>query len=212
MSDLPRGIRNHNPGNIERTRDRWQGMAADQSADPRFVVFTAPEFGIRALVKLLLNYERMGFDSPRKIITRFAPHVENKTDAYVANVARALGVGPDDVVDLDRFDVMLPLVKAIIQQENGRQPYSAEVLREGLRLGGVADAPARPKLGLVQIAAGGLATAAGYSEPIRGAADALTPFGEAPAVNHIRTALLTLAALMVLAGLLAAWLRARKGL
>lgn len=30
---LPRGIRNRNPGNIERESDRWLGMSADQSSD-----------------------------------------------------------------------------------------------------------------------------------------------------------------------------------
>jgi len=39
---IPRGIRNHNPGNIEKG-DPWQGLAADQSGDPRFAVFAAPE-------------------------------------------------------------------------------------------------------------------------------------------------------------------------
>ena len=52
----PRGIRLNNPGNIE-YGESWRGMAADQK-DPRFVTFTEPVYGIRALAKLLLNYQR----------------------------------------------------------------------------------------------------------------------------------------------------------
>ncbi len=81
----PRGVRNHNPGNIERdARTRWQGQAARQS-DPRFVVFTAPEWGIRAMARVLITYQdRHGCNTVAKIINRWAPPGENATSAYVA--------------------------------------------------------------------------------------------------------------------------------
>ena len=41
MTRLPRGIRNRNPGNIRRSRDRWKGLAPAQT-DPAFFVFDAP--------------------------------------------------------------------------------------------------------------------------------------------------------------------------
>ena len=40
---IPRGIRNHNPGNI-RHGDKWQGLSAEQT-DSSFCVFDAPEYG-----------------------------------------------------------------------------------------------------------------------------------------------------------------------
>lgn len=126
----PRGIRNHNPGNIRRTSDAWQGMAPVQT-DAAFVQFLAPEYGIRALAKVLVNYSSRGLRTVRQIIGTWAPPNENDTGAYVAQVARALGVGPDDPIDVR---ARLPqLVPAIIRHENGQQPYPAEVIAEGIR-------------------------------------------------------------------------------
>lgn len=137
-SAVKRGIRNKNPGNIDRTGEKWQGMADDQSADPRFIVFKAPEWGIRALAKVLLSYrEKHGRRTVRKIIDRWAPPVENNTGAYINAVAADLGVLADDEVDVRQLDVMLPLVKAIISHENGEQPYSDAQLKAGLALAGV---------------------------------------------------------------------------
>ena len=71
MTTPPRGIRNRNPGNIDRGRDRWQGMADDQSPDPRFVVFTEAEWGIRAIVRVLRSYrDRHGLETVRAIVSR----------------------------------------------------------------------------------------------------------------------------------------------
>ena len=37
---ISKGLRNCNPGNIERDHTQWQGMAEDQSADDRFCIFS----------------------------------------------------------------------------------------------------------------------------------------------------------------------------
>lgn len=127
---LPRGIRNHNPGNIRRTGDQWQGMAPVQT-DSAFVQFVSPEYGIRALARVLLNYSNRGLRTVRQIIGTWAPPNENDTGAYVAQVARALGVGPDDPIDVTaRLGQLIP---AIIKHENGRQPYEPGVIAEGIR-------------------------------------------------------------------------------
>lgn len=128
---IPRGIRNNNPGNI-RHGEKWQGLADEQS-DAAFATFTSAEYGIRALGKVLLNYQRKyALDTVRKLISRWAPPNENDTDAYVNSVARAIGVGPDDKITVS--DRLAALTKSIIQHENGQQPYSDAVLAEGVRL------------------------------------------------------------------------------
>lgn len=132
----PRGIRNKNPGNLDRTADKWQGMAADQSSDPRFVVFVAPHWGIRALVKVLLRYQRKhGIKTISGIIKRWAPAIENNTPAYIAQVAKACGVEPDDTIDIANKAVLRVLVTSIIQHENGQQPYGPAVIDLGIDLG-----------------------------------------------------------------------------
>lgn len=54
----PRGIRNNNPGNI-RWGENWQGLKKDgKERDSSFCVFESPEYGIRALAKILINYKK----------------------------------------------------------------------------------------------------------------------------------------------------------
>lgn len=125
----PRGIRNNNPGNI-RHGDSWQGLAPQQP-DSAFCTFIAPEYGIRAMGKILLNYERRyGLNTVRGIISRWAPAVENNTEAYVQHVATTLGVAPDEPFDVaGRLTV---LVTAIIRHENGMNPYDAATVARGV--------------------------------------------------------------------------------
>jgi len=148
---LPRGIRNHNPGNIERDGTRWQGMAAVQT-DARFVVFSAPAWGIRAIARILITYQDKRrakdgsrIDTVRKFISRWAPPAENNTDAYARAVAVALGVGVDDP-DLDVYDysTLYGLVCAIIRYENGAPNeiagaswYDNSTIHYGLQLAGI---------------------------------------------------------------------------
>lgn len=214
----PRGIRNNNPGNLERNDTKWQGMAEDQSGDARFIVFKSPQYGIRALARTLLTYQNSHkLNTVSKIIKRWAPSGENDTEAYIQAVAGACGVGPNDVIDLDTVGVMLPFVKAIITHENGECPYSEGTLVEGIRMAGVSDAP---KGGLVkkpafvaQVVSGASvagAACAQYAEPIRGAAKSLSDYTSAPLISHVYTVLLTLAGLATVAGILATWLRHRE--
>lgn len=136
-----RGERNRNPGNIDRVpRTIWKGMSPDQSSDSRFVVFTSPVWGIRALAKVLLTYSRVypqdtpqDIDTVREIINRWAPPVENDTGAYVAAVCKTLGVGPDDVIDVTDEAIMSGLVRAIIRHENGRVIYDADLIEDGVQ-------------------------------------------------------------------------------
>ena len=117
---LPRGITNCNPGNIERGKDRWLGMSADQSTDARFLVFDKPESGIRALMRLLINYqERHDIKTLRAAINRWAPTAENNSAAYVQHVSRLTGLDPDEPIDfLDEY-ICTAVAKAIVRHENG---------------------------------------------------------------------------------------------
>jgi len=131
-----RGIRNNNPGNI-RHGDAWQGLA-EQQTDSSFCVFRSPEYGIRALAKVLLNYEKKyGLNTVRKIVSRYAPENENDTESYIKSVAGQLGVDTDEPITMRDKATLLVLVKAIIRHENGEQPYSNEILIKGLEMAGV---------------------------------------------------------------------------
>ncbi|MCU4295734.1 structural protein P5, partial [Brevibacterium permense] len=113
----------------------WQGMAADQSSDPRFVVFEAPVWGLRALAKVLLSYSRKyGLRTPEAIVGRWAPPTENDTGAYARQVAKALGVGVGDAIDMENAGTLAVLVAAIVTHENGQQPYSPALIAQAVAL------------------------------------------------------------------------------
>lgn len=121
---LPRGVRNFNPGNIERTSDNWQGLVGD---DGRFCKFSTAHYGIRALAIILLNYERKhGLRTIRAIISRWAPGNENDTDSYIRAVAQDTHFPELKTLNLRDLGTLVPLVNAIIKHENGFNPYTVE--------------------------------------------------------------------------------------
>lgn len=132
-----RGIRNNNPGNI-RWGDDWQGLKPNGKwFDSEFCVFTTPEYGIRALVKILRNYQaKYKLRDVRSIINRYAPPCENNTESYIGSICKALGVNNSTYVNVFDPHVMLSLLKGIIYYENGKQPYTDDVLLKGIELAG----------------------------------------------------------------------------
>lgn len=141
----PRGVRNNNPGNIDfNPRNSWQGQLGVEEGvpKPRFARFDQAENGIRALGKLLLNYRgkdgmpgmgRPGIDTPLEFISRWAPSSENNTMAYAQAIAKRLGVGVRDSIDISKPQVLREAVVGIIVHENGANPYKPEVIDEGIR-------------------------------------------------------------------------------
>ncbi len=98
--ELPRGIRNNNPGNLRPlTNDTWRGeVPPDTGATPdphdemgSYSRFSSPEFGIRALIRDCRRKRRRGLDTIFKIKQAFAPASDgNDVEAYAASVARML--------------------------------------------------------------------------------------------------------------------------
>ena len=115
----PRGLRNNNPGNLRRSKDNWQGLAANQT-EPEFFRFTDMAYGYRALMKTLQNYRRLyGLQTIRQLITRWAPPTENDTEAYIRAVCRELQVPDTSAPDLDDKGSLCALAAAISRVENG---------------------------------------------------------------------------------------------
>lgn len=134
MTLPPRGIRNRNPGNIRRSGDRWKGLAPRQP-DLDFFIFESPLWGIRAMAKILRNYQRRyGLKTISQIIGRWAPEDENDTAAYAASVAKAMGVGVGQDLDLSVPVTLRDLIAAIISHENGIQPYGLDTIESAIEL------------------------------------------------------------------------------
>lgn len=126
---IPRGLRNNNPLNIEKTKggNPWQGEIVP-SKDSRFAQFTSMAYGYRAAFKLLNNYQRnYDLDTIRKMISRWAPSNENHTEAYVKAVSDRSGVPADGRITTTNHDVMVPMVAAMSFVENGVEANIADV-------------------------------------------------------------------------------------
>lgn len=133
----PRGVRNKNPGNLDRTATVWRGEDRSPEAlarEKRFCVFETPQAGFRALAKTLLTYQnKHGLRTVREMINRWAPPKENDTEAYITQVAREVGVGSREVVNLNKQVPLQRMVTAIARHENGGLFWDEAVIEAGVR-------------------------------------------------------------------------------
>lgn len=140
---LPRGVKNHNPGNL-RIGAPWQGLAAEQT-DSDFCCFKDPTWGIRALAATLITYyDKHHIDNIEGVINRWAPTNENDTRAYINQVVASTGFASWNTLDLHSYADIRPLVEAIIRHENGRGPlstsntwYDSATIDAGLQRAGI---------------------------------------------------------------------------
>lgn len=127
QTNLPRGVRNNNPGNIEYRRENpWRGQTG---SDGRFARFDTPEAGIRALAIDMGTKHRRGLTSVSAILRAYAPESENDTASYIRSVSRRIGVDPNAPIDINDPRLRAALVGAIIAHENGYQPYDTALIR-----------------------------------------------------------------------------------
>ena len=133
---MTRGYRNNNFGNIRKTYDTkgnqtfWKGEI--KGTDTAFKTFATPSDGYRALFALLIEYNRKGFNTIRKIISRYAPSNENDTMSYINHVSKKTGKEPDDLIVTSDSELLKKLVAAISLQENGIEPDPNDI-SEGLK-------------------------------------------------------------------------------
>lgn len=126
-NELPRGLRNNNPGNIRRNSEVFQGEV-NPSRDKEFKQFKSMAHGYRAVFKILSNYyNKYRLTTIRKMISRWAPENENNTAAYVSLVSSYSGIGADDLLNFDR-EQMIRIVAGMSRVENGREADMSDVV------------------------------------------------------------------------------------
>ncbi len=129
MARPARGERNNNPGNI-RHGSKWQGLSAQQT-DKDFCQFVSPEYGIRAIYKLLQTYQKKyELNTVESIIDRYAPPNENNTAGYINRAAKDIGVSVNESINVSSKPVAIALATAIVGVELGYQPYSQKVFED----------------------------------------------------------------------------------
>lgn len=129
-----RGIRNNNPGNLQKTDVQWQGKV--DSTDPRYEAFATPEAGIRALALNAQHLQANGAQSVTDLIGKWSPVKENGpevTQAYIDNVSKSMGVSPTDNINLQDPAQLQAFTQAVINQENGGNPYTPEQVTTGVQ-------------------------------------------------------------------------------
>jgi hypothetical protein len=135
---MTRGERNNNPLNIDRTTISWEGMAADQSGDDRFIVFTDPKFCYRAASHIIRKHYATGSTSVLAIVNAWAPPVENDTSSYASDVAKRVGVDVHATLSITKVVGepcdLLALLKAMTIHENGENTYPDAVIQAGMDL------------------------------------------------------------------------------
>lgn len=119
QAGLPRGIRNNNPGNLRLTAIPWDGkVPAANNTDGSFEQFIELRYGIRAMMRDLVNDIKGGKNTLSKLITSYSPAHENNTAAYINTVAAAVGLAPLAIIDLSQ-ETIIALCKIMVRVENG---------------------------------------------------------------------------------------------
>ena len=114
---MTRGYRNNNPGNIRlNPLIKWEGEI--KGTDTSFVTFKNMTYGIRALMKLLSNYKKRGYNTIELILNRYAPTNENNTTGYIQKVSIYTGIPKNQNLVLDQMQ-MTKLARAIVKVEIG---------------------------------------------------------------------------------------------
>jgi hypothetical protein len=123
---IPRGLRNNNPGNIRGSATNSNTFVDETTgSDPEFETFRNPQAGVRAMGIIISTNEARGM-TVSEFISRYAPPTENNTQAYIDNLQ---GIDPN--APLSEVD-KVALVRQMIRQENGFNPFSDEFIERSL--------------------------------------------------------------------------------
>ncbi|MCC8420124.1 hypothetical protein [Photorhabdus thracensis] len=131
-----RGIRNNNPLNMNFAHQT--GAVLEDGPKPRFAKYTDAYSGLKGTAHQLRRYFR-GQTTGKKlqtiasIIPTWAPSKDgNKTEDYIANVSKMMGVSKNTFIDLTDPDVMQRLIDSMMVVESGGNPYSPELIRAAI--------------------------------------------------------------------------------
>jgi len=118
QSNLPRGIRNNNPGNLRKTSIDWLGKLKPGN-DSSFEQFQTFVYGLRAQIRDIKgDIQKKGQNTLTKLITAYAPEFENNTNSYIQNVANRANIGPDQQLTGTKEELRA-ITKAMAISENG---------------------------------------------------------------------------------------------
>lgn len=116
----PKGIRNHNPGNLRNSGIKWDGLTGDDGTG--FCVFSTSFYGLRAMARNLFNYrQNHNVVTLIDVAERWAPATENNTIEYADTLAGSLNMPTSAIIDLRSLAVIVPVMRGIVKAENGEK-------------------------------------------------------------------------------------------
>lgn len=126
-----RGLRNNNPGNLKISDIKWKGKIGD---DGTFIKFNTMENGVRAMARLLRNYNRRyHLNTIDGIIKRWAPPSDrNPTEKYIKFVSERIGIPSNQKLNLENDARVFSIITAIIKFETGKE-LLGKVVIDGIR-------------------------------------------------------------------------------
>lgn len=140
VSRFPAGMRNNNPGNLKYSGSKWQqknfsgmlGPSENKDEGSPQIVFDSPQSGIAAMNRLIKGKYESGMDTVHKLIQGQGGWTPGPAGAHApANIAKTMGVGPHDKIDLSDPKVMASFSKALITQEHGTAGAAYHSLVDG---------------------------------------------------------------------------------
>ncbi len=118
-STQPRGLRNNNPGNLRITSIPWVGkLSKAENTDGAFEQFRSLKWGLRAMILDVRSKISKGLDTIEKLLSVYAPKLENDTANYARIVAQRSGLKTGQRLTATK-EVLSRLVLAMIRVENG---------------------------------------------------------------------------------------------
>lgn len=122
-NDVPKGIRNNNPGNLRAPVIHSPG-AVVVNGFARFRTLADGLDNLAHLAHVYYNVHRV--HTVEAFIDRYAPPIENETSSYIAEICHWLRIPRERAGSQDmRLDLswrMLDLMRGIIHVENGPPP------------------------------------------------------------------------------------------
>lgn len=142
---LPAGMRNNNIGNIKHSSwsRRLPGAVGPSrntdQGDPQ-VVFDSPEAGVAGAARLALNKYQGGLTTPRQLIADSKKGWTPGFTGAAENIAKIMGIGVDEDMNLKDPVRMQAFIKALAKQEHGAaaSKFKDETIEAGVNavLGG----------------------------------------------------------------------------
>lgn len=121
-------IGKNNPFNIRyNKRNNWLGQTGQKRG---FCEFESMQMGVRAAFVLIRGYIERDIETPRQIITRFAPPKENDTESYIKFVCiNDLGdIQLKENFSINTYENLFFLLSRMSQFESGTNLSMFEIM------------------------------------------------------------------------------------